>query len=360
MTLATGQLLQDRYRIDGLLSGGGMGAVYRAWDLNLNRPVVVKENRLYTPEAQRQFEREARLLANLKHPHLPRVSDHFFLPGQGQYLVMDYIEGEDLNQRLARGGPVPAGQAVEWMVQVLDALEYLHSREPAVIHRDVKPANVKITPEGKVWLVDFGLAKVYDPGKETTMGARGVTPGYAPVEQYGYGRTDVRTDVYSLGATLYALLAGQAPPEAPELVAGDARLVPLRELAPEVPVEVEGAVLRAMENAPRDRFQTAGEFRAALAATFPGPGMGTAGSPAGGAAVARGRVPAWAWSALGGALAVAVVIVLVIMAPWGGQDDQARTPGSGETQPVGAVGTGTPLAGAGAFGSPTPKQARDA
>ena len=209
MPLAIGQVLQNRYRIDALLGQGGMGAVYRATDLHLGGVVAVKENLEVSPDAQRQFVREAGLLYQLRHPCLPRVSDYFLVPGLGQYLVMDYIAGEDLDQILARGVRIPEQQAVAWIGQVLDALHFLHDQN--VIHRDVKPANVKITPQGHVYLVDFGLAKVYDPHARTTTGARGVTPGYAPPEQYGAGRTDARTDVYSAGATLYALLTGQQP-----------------------------------------------------------------------------------------------------------------------------------------------------
>jgi serine/threonine protein kinase len=212
MVLSKGRVLENRYRVAALLGQGGMGAVYRATDLRFNTTVAVKENRMATAESQRQFSREAGLLHRLRHPNLPRVTDHFSIPGQGQYLVMDYVEGQDLNQVLARQGPVPEAQALEWMGQVLEALAYLHSRN--IIHRDVKPANVKITPEGLVFLVDFGLAKVYDPGQETTVGARGVTPGYAPPEQYGLGRTDARSDIYSAAATLYALLTGYTPPDA--------------------------------------------------------------------------------------------------------------------------------------------------
>ena len=200
MPLQTGQVLEQRYRIEALLGQGGMGAVYRAIDLKFNTPVALKENLTVTPDSQRQFTREAGLLHQLRHPNLPRVTDHFTIAGQGQYLVMDYVEGEDLKGLLRRQGPLPEPRALNWICQVLDALEYLHSRQ--VIHRDVKPANVKITPQGQVFLVDFGLAKVYDPGQETTIGARGATPGYAPPEQYGQGRTDARSDVYSAGATL--------------------------------------------------------------------------------------------------------------------------------------------------------------
>jgi Tol biopolymer transport system component len=262
MPLQTGQILEQRYRIETLLGQGGMGAVYRAIDLKFNTPVAIKENLTITPDAQRQFTREAGLLHQLRHPNLPRVTDHFSIPGQGQYLVMDHIDGDDLKCLLARQGPLPEVQALDWIGQVLDALEYLHSRQ--VIHRDVKPANVKITLQGQVFLVDFGLAKVYDPGQETTIGARGATPGYAPPEQYGQGRTDARSDVYSAGATLYSLLCGQVPPDALDMVIRRGNLPSLRQLAPRVSPHVESAVVCAMQTVPEDRFQTARDFHRAL------------------------------------------------------------------------------------------------
>ena len=262
MPLQTGQVLEQRYRIEALLGQGGMGAVYRAVDLKFNTSVALKENMTVTPDSQRQFTREAGLLHQLRHPNLPRVTDHFTIAGQGQYLVMDYIEGEDLKALLRRQGPLPENQALNWICQVLDALDYLHSRQ--VIHRDVKPANVKITPQGQVFLVDFGLAKVYDPGQETTVGARGATPGYAPPEQYGQGRTDARSDVYSAGATLYSLLTGLVPPDALELVLRRGEVPSVRQSAPGVPGHVDAAVRRAMQTVPEDRFQTARAFRDAL------------------------------------------------------------------------------------------------
>ena len=262
MALNTGQILEGRYRVEALLGRGGMGAVYHATDLRFDAAVAIKENQVVTPESQKQFAREAGLLYRLHHPNLPRVIDHFSVPGQGQYLVMDYVAGEDLRQIGARRAPIPEAEAVDWIGQVLDALEFLHSQ--GIIHRDVKPANVKITPEGQVFLVDFGLAKVYDPDQKTTVGARGITPGYAPPEQYGAGRTDARADIYSTGATLYSLLTGQAPADAFECLTGQGRLVPPRQLNTALSPEVEAAVLRAMQPRPDDRFQTAAEFRTAL------------------------------------------------------------------------------------------------
>ena len=262
MPLKNGQVLEQRYRIEALLGQGGMGAVYAATDLRFNTTVAIKENLEVTPDSQRQFSREAALLHQLRHPNLPRVTDYFFIPGQGQYLVMDYVEGEDLKALLIRKGPVPEQQALEWIGQVLDALQYLHSR--SVIHRDVKPANVKITSGGQAFLVDFGLAKVYDPDQHTTIGARGVTPGYAPPEQYGHERTDARSDVYSVGATLYAMLSGQAPPDALQLLVRKEGLIPVRQLNPAVSPHVDAAVTCAMQPTLDDRFQTAAAFRAAL------------------------------------------------------------------------------------------------
>jgi serine/threonine protein kinase len=150
-----------------------MGAVYYATDLTFDTAVAIKENLEVSPDAQRQFAREAGLLHELRHPHLPRVTDYFFVPGQGQYLVMGYVEGEDLKQVLARQGPDPEAQAVAWIDQVLDALDYLHNQTPPIMHRDVKPANVKIAPKGQAILVDLGQAKVHDPALSTTVGAQG-------------------------------------------------------------------------------------------------------------------------------------------------------------------------------------------
>ena len=212
MPLLPNQILNNRYRIVKLLGQGGFGAVYRAWDLNLDHQRAIKENLDTSPQAQRQFKREAQILDVLVHPNLPRVIDHFIVPNQGQYLVMDFVEWQDLGEMLMNG-PLPEARVLPWIIQVCDALIYLHSQNPPVIHRDIKPGNIKITPDGRAILVDFGISKVYDPTLSTTVGARAVTPGYSPPEQYGKGATDARSDMYALGATLYHLLTGQAPPQ---------------------------------------------------------------------------------------------------------------------------------------------------
>mgnify|MGYP001560594111 CR=1 FL=1 len=167
------------------------------------------------------MKREATLLASLRHPNLPRVTDHFVIGGQGQYLVMDFVPGEDLKQRLEKnGGPLPEADVTGWAQEILDALNYLHTLQPPVVHRDIKPGNIKITPEGRAVLVDFGLAKVHDLKQTTTVGAKALTPGFAPPEQYGVGRTDPRTDIYSLAATLYNLLTNQIPADSLERAIG--------------------------------------------------------------------------------------------------------------------------------------------
>jgi hypothetical protein len=263
MTLAAGTVLENRYRIDVLLGQGGMGAVYRAYDTRLEQSVAIKENAMATPEALKQFKREALVLARLHHPNLPRVSDHFVTAEGSQYLVMDFIAGEDLGQLAARTGALSEAQAVTWISQICSALEYLHSQQPPIIHRDIKPQNIKVTPQGHVFLVDFGIAKVGEASK-TTTGALGVTPGFSPPEQYGMGGTDARSDIYALGATLYALLTGRVPPESIMLMGGEAQLTPPRQVNAGISPSMQQAVLKAMASRRTDRPQTVTEFKKML------------------------------------------------------------------------------------------------
>lgn len=262
--LAQAQIINNRYRIVRLLGQGGFGAVYRAWDLNLNIPVALKENTETSPEAARQFAREANILAGLRHPNLPKVTDYFVLPSQGQYLVMEYIEGEDLIEKLEKnGGPLPESEVLAIADQMLSALAYLHTQDPPIIHRDIKPQNIRITTTGQAILVDFGIAKLSDGSKKTTVGARAVTPGYSPHEQYGQGTTDQRTDIYALGATLYTLLTCQVPPESIERVIED-RLAPLSEYNQRLSPSIASAIMHALEVDPRKRWQTAEEMHRAF------------------------------------------------------------------------------------------------
>jgi len=257
MPIQNGELIHhDRYRIDSLLGQGGMGAVYRAWDLTLNLSVAIKENLESTPEAANQFTHEASILAHLSHPNLPRVTDFFTILGHGQYLVMDFVEGEDLQSMLNRLGRLPEPRVLNWISQVCEALAYLHSQPSPIIHRDIKPANIRIRPDGRAMLVDFGIAKVYDPHKSTTVGAKAVTPGFSPPEQYGAGLTDTRSDIYALGATLYTLLTGQVPPESVTRLTIGTPLLPPHELNQEISPQIEQAILRSTDLSTEQRYQS--------------------------------------------------------------------------------------------------------
>jgi serine/threonine-protein kinase len=263
MPLITGQMLNNRYRIVKLLGQGGFGAVYRAWDVKLQRPCAIKERFESSPEGQRQFAREAQIFARLSHPNLARVTDFFTLPEQGLYLVMDYVEGQDLDARLAQDGRLPEAQVLEWIRQVCEALHYLHSQVPPIIHRDIKPANIKITPDNRAMLVDFGLARPYDPQSRTTQGARAVTPGYSPIEQYGKDTPDARVDVYALGATLYMLLTGVPPLDSTSRVVGAVLAAP-RQLNPIISRTTGQVILKCLELSPENRFNTIKEMQAVL------------------------------------------------------------------------------------------------
>ena len=260
MPLSQGQELHNRYRIVNLIGQGGFGAVYRAWDLTLKRPCAVKENLDTSAEAQKQFDREVQLLANLHHSNLPRIYDSLFLPGMGQYLVMDFVEGQNLQTMLETNGRLSEVKVLPWIRQICDALAYMHGQNPPVIHRDIKPANIIITPQGRAVLVDFGISKIHDPYLKTTVGARAVTPGFSPWEQYGQGTTDNRSDIYALGATLYSLLTGQEPPESIALISGAAALTPARRLNPTISAHVAKALSRSLQNQPGDRFADAAAF----------------------------------------------------------------------------------------------------
>lgn len=264
MPLERGKLLNKRYRIVEILGQGGMGSVYRAIDENLGVDVAVKENLFTTDEYARQFRREATLLASLRHPNLPRVTDHFEIENRGQYLIMDYIEGEDLRERMDRDGILQEDEVAIVGIAICDALTYLHTRRPQVVHRDIKPGNVKIAPDGRIFLVDFGLAKVVQGSQATTTGARAMTPGYSPPEQYGTARTDHRSDIYSLGATLYAALCGVLPEDGLARAMDQAELTPVRKQNPKVSRRMGVILEKALTIQPDARYQSAEEFKQAL------------------------------------------------------------------------------------------------
>jgi len=264
MSLEQSELLHNRYRIVDILGQGGMGSVYRAIDENLGVEVAVKENLFTSDEYARQFRLEAVILAGLRQQNMPRVTDHFVVGTQGQYLVMDYIEGEDLRQRMERVGTISDEEAIIIGAAICDALTYLHTRKPPILHRDLKPGNVRLGPDGQVYLVDFGLAKIVRGAQQTTTGARAMTPGYSPPEQYGTARTDARSDIYSLGATLYAALTGIIPEDGLSRVMDNVGLTPTRKRNPGVSRRLAAAIEKAMEAFPDDRFQAADEFKQAL------------------------------------------------------------------------------------------------
>jgi serine/threonine-protein kinase len=266
--LNSGTILRDRYQLTQIVGQGGMGFVYRAEDIRLpGRLCAVKEVKpeaTASPERRKQehsqFLREASLLAQLDHPNLPKVSD-FFTDGGRDYLVMDFVPGKDLKQLLdesrARDRLLEVELVMNWADQLLDALAYLHKQDPPVLHRDIKPANIKLTPDNRIKLVDFGLAKVLatdDSRTITVIQGRG-TAYYTPLEQYGAEseHTDVRSDIYALGATLYHLMSGQPPPEAKERFLNPGSLIPLREITRAVTPSVDDTIRWTLEMHPDDR-----------------------------------------------------------------------------------------------------------
>jgi len=265
-SLIPNSTLQGRYLILQPLGKGGMAAVYQAQDLRLaNKFWAIKElstSQLATPqevqEAVQAFQREAQMLASLNHAHLPKVTD-FFTEGGRYYLVMDFIQGQTLEEMLAARGqqPFPEATVLQWAEQLCDALSYLHAQSPPIIFRDLKPSNIMITAAGQVFLIDFGIARLFKPGKMTDTVPFGST-GYAPPEQYGKGQTDARSDVYALGVTLHQLLTGWDPGTQPF------RLPPARQLNPAISPQVDQALQRATDLNRDARFGSIEEFRRAL------------------------------------------------------------------------------------------------
>jgi serine/threonine-protein kinase len=256
-----------------------MGATYRAEDLRLQgRFCAVKEalpDASVPPtelkQSREQFYQEASTLARLDHPNLPKVSD-YFSEGDRDYLVMDYVPGQDLKEKLANalreGHPLPEGQVLAWAEQLCNALMYMHSQDPPVLHRDIKPSNIKITPSGTVKLVDFGLVKLLAPDDQrtiTVVQGRG-TVQYIPLEQYGgdTGHTDLRSDIYSLGATLYHLLTGQPPLDAKARFLKPTALATPRSLNPAISSQTEKAILWSLAMHPDQRPASVVEFEAEL------------------------------------------------------------------------------------------------
>jgi serine/threonine protein kinase len=265
-------VLQGRYRIVRQLGQGGMGAVYEAIDQRLDTTVALKETLFADERLRKQFEREARLLARLHHPALPRVSDHFS-ESDGQFLVMQFIPGDDLSEMMThKRSPFPTNQVLTWGDQLLDALDYLHTQDPQIVHRDIKPQNLKLTSRGQIILLDFGLAKgqAGEISRITTAASIfGYTPNYAPLEQIQGLGTDHRSDLYSLGATLYHLMTGVKPPDAltraAALVNGQPDpLVKASETNVSIAPELDEVLGKAMAQNREQRYATAADMRKAL------------------------------------------------------------------------------------------------
>ena len=273
--LKDGTILRGRYRVNNIVGQGGMGNVYQAEDLRLpGRLCAIKE---VQPEPnatadirkqeQAQFLREASLLARLDHPNLPKVSD-FFTEGEHEFLVMDFVPGMDLKELIdnsrAEGKLLNLPLVLDWANQIIDALGYLHRQAPQILHRDIKPANIKLTPDNRIKVVDFGLAKLLvgdDSRTITVIQGRG-TAFYTPLEQYGgeSEHTDVRSDIYALGATLYHLLSGHPPPEAKERFLNPEAMKSLDSINKQVNRDLADAIGWALEMHPDDRPTSVAEF----------------------------------------------------------------------------------------------------
>ncbi len=240
------KLLHNRYQLNRLLSQGGMGAIHDAYDTTMQKRVAIKENFLAEDTSTEQFKREALILGNLHHPSLPRVTDHF-VHSNKQYLVMDYVDGDNLLEMVKkRGRPLSEDEAIRYIIQICDTLSYLHTQTPPIVHRDIKPQNIKITPQGLAVLVDFGISKQSGAGDKTMAGARGVTPGFSPPEQHFELGTTAQSDIYALGATFYALLTGKKPPDSASLYNGHRTFTPPDVLNPNLSPAISETIQWAM------------------------------------------------------------------------------------------------------------------
>ena len=257
--LPGGTLLQNRYLIQKLIGGGGMGVVYLAQDQRLaNRPCALKEmvDHFIDPQQRREaneyFAREADTLAQLRHPAIPAISDRFDHANR-HYLVMEYVEGRNLEEEMAATGhPLDEGLAIDIARQLCEVLSYLHNFAPPIVYRDMKPSNVMLTPKGKVMLIDFGIARLFKVASKGTMIG---TLGFAPPEQY-QGLVDPRSDIYSLGATLHYVLTGRDPEKFPPF-----SFPPIRSLRADLSPNLAGAIDRALSYSADGRPQTVNEFR---------------------------------------------------------------------------------------------------
>jgi serine/threonine protein kinase len=265
------RVLQDRYLIEKQIGAGGMGAVYLAIDQETETTVAIKETISADLRLGRAFEREAQLLSILRHPALPRVMN-YFTEGEGQFIVMEYIAGDDLSEIVDRKEPYPVADVLRWADELLDALDYLHNQKVPVVHRDIKPQNLKLKSNGKIVLLDFGLAKgtPNDLSRLTmTKSIFGYSRNYAPLEQIQGKGTDPRSDLYALGATLYHLMTGEPPLDAltraTAVLSGEVDLLKKADVInPQIPAAVSEILHQALALNPSLRPETAVAMRFAL------------------------------------------------------------------------------------------------
>ena len=259
---AIGAMIDGKYEILKQIGVGGMSTVYLAMDQHLNKQWAVKEIRLKADDREsrviiQSLIAEANLMKKLDHPALPRIVD-IIDSRDTIFVIMDYIEGEPLSRILEREGPQPEEDVLEWARQLCDVLSYLHTRKPPIIYRDMKPGNIMIRPDGNIRLIDFGIAREYKEGKVSDTVPLG-TKGYAAPEQFGgQGQTDARTDIYSLGVTLYQALTGQSPSEPPY------EFYPIRYWDPSLSGGLEKIIAKCVKPNPQDRYQSCAELFYAL------------------------------------------------------------------------------------------------
>ncbi|MBA2391717.1 MAG: protein kinase [Ktedonobacteraceae bacterium] len=278
IALRPGTVVGGHYIIGSLINSGGFGAVYRGVDTSEgNRPCAIKETYDVTPASRRQALMEASVLFTVRSQHLPEVYDTFEANGRF-YLIMQLIEGQNLLQllrsRVPGGivgerephqqgvGPCSEQEVLTWLLPIMDILQELHSRRPPVMHRDIKPGNIILTPHQTAVLVDFGLTRLYDPTRNTQTMTRAVTEGFSPLEQY-VGKTSPQSDIYALAATMYLLLTNRMPPAATRRSMHDELIAP-RLLNPSLTLEIERVLLQALSLHAQDRYKSMREFAEAL------------------------------------------------------------------------------------------------
>ena len=280
-----GKVLQGRYRVEMRIGEGGFGTAYRAYDLESNTPCVLKVSNFDREGAAKQFAFEARVLSQLVHPNLPYVYDQFFINDKEKCMVMSFVGQTNLEQ-IWQNRKMPVSSVLAIADRLCDVLAFLHNQDPPILHRDIKPANIILSQHGEPMLIDFGIAREYVAGQKTTISAAGMlTPGFSPPEQYStqipadisqdttssmpsgpryYQGTDQRSDIYSLAATLYALLTGKVPTESIALLSGHQSHPRVSQLNKHVKDSVSDAIYKAMQLHKEERFASAAEFKEAL------------------------------------------------------------------------------------------------